>query len=68
MDAGGWSAYCNYVRDFHGDIWWTDDQTPEEAAMSKEALDKTHEIEEAYDREDEEMMIRLIKVRRSLWT
>ena len=32
------------------------------------ALDKTHEIEEAYEREDEEMMIRLIKVRKALWT
>jgi hypothetical protein len=30
--------------------------------------DKTYEIEEAYRKEDEQMMIRLIKVRGNLWT
>jgi hypothetical protein len=45
-----------------------EDKTPEEAQMSKIALDKSHEIEQAYDNEDEAMMVRLIKVRHSLWT
>ena len=45
-----------------------EDKSPEEAEMCKTALDKTREIEEAYNKEDEEMMIRLIKIRQSLWT
>jgi len=36
--------------------------------MSKQARDKTHEIERAYDDEDTIMMKRLIEIRDSLWT
>jgi len=36
--------------------------------MSDEAHKKLREIEEAYTKEEEEMMIRLIKIRESLWT
>ena len=70
-DASGWSQYCDDCREILGD-----------GAMSmfkdhgnkklKKAGDKAHKllrkIEEAYEKEDEEMMIRLIKVRQSLWT
>jgi hypothetical protein len=45
-----------------------EDKTPEEAEMCSTALDKSHEIEKAYNDEDEAMMIRLIKIRESLWT
>jgi hypothetical protein len=45
-----------------------EDKTPEEAEMCSTALDKSREIEAAYNKEDEEMMIRLIKIRESLWT
>ncbi len=45
-----------------------EDKTPEEAEMCRTALDKSQEIEAAYNKEDEEMMIRLIKIRESLWT
>jgi hypothetical protein len=45
-----------------------EDKTPEEAEMCRTALDKSNEIEAAYNKEDEEMMIRLIKIRESLWT
>jgi hypothetical protein len=38
----------------------------------QKASDKAHKllqkIEAAYEKEDEEMMIRLIKIRQSLWT
>jgi hypothetical protein len=34
----------------------------------RESLDKLTSIEEQYDKEDEDMMIRLIKIRKSLWT
>jgi hypothetical protein len=41
---------------------------PELRALGDAALIKSHEIEQAYDAEDEEMMIRLIKIRNGLWT
>jgi hypothetical protein len=44
------------------------DKTPEEAEMARVALDKTQEIEQLYEAEDEAMMIRLIKIRGRLWT
>lgn len=67
-DAGGWTAYCDMKRESGAHFLDLEDRTPEEAEMSKIALDKTHEIEQAYEAEDEAMMIRLIKVRQSLWT
>jgi hypothetical protein len=45
-----------------------EDRTEEEAAMRDAALAKSNEIEKAYNDEDEAMMIRLIKIRESLWT
>jgi hypothetical protein len=45
-----------------------DSNNPELRALGDSALKKTHEIEEAYEKEDEDMMIRLIKIRNSLWT
>jgi hypothetical protein len=68
MDASGWTAYCELRRTGGRDFFDFDDKTPEEAEMSRTALDKSHEIEAAYNAEDEEMMIRLIKVRDGLWT
>jgi len=67
-DAGGWTDYCEQRRKNGHDFLDFEDKTPEEAEMSKTALNKTREIEEAYDKEDEEMMIRLIRVRQGLWT
>lgn len=68
MDASGWTAYCEQRRKNGYDFLDMEDKTPEEAAQCKTALDKSHEIEAAYDQEDEEMMIRLIKIRKGLWT
>ena len=68
-DASGWSDYCEAVRLANGGkLSWGGDKTPELKAMSDVAHEKLREIEEAYDAEDEEMMIRLIKIRDSLWT
>ena len=67
-DASGWTAYCDLRRQKGYDLLDMEDKSPEEAEICKTALDKTREIEEAYNKEDEEMMIRLIKVRESLWT
>ena len=69
-EASGWSAYCDQVRDEHGDGLAFLSQ-PKDKNLKKQG-DKAHKllrkIEEAYEKEDEEMMIRLIKVRHGLWT
>ena len=67
-DESGWTAYCDMRRQRGDHLLDMEDRTPEEAEMAKTALDKTNELEAKYEAEDEEMMIRLIKVRQSLWT
>jgi hypothetical protein len=67
-DAGGWSEYCEMRRSKGYDFLDMEDKTPEEAEQCHTALNRSREIEEAQEREDEEMMIRLIKVRHALWT
>jgi len=69
MDASGWSDYCEASRlANNGKLSFGGDKTPELKEMCDTAHKKLREIEEAYEKEDEEMMIRLIKVRESLWT
>jgi hypothetical protein len=68
-DASGWSDYCEASRLANGGkLSWSGDKSPELRAISDAAHTKLREIEEAYEKEDEEMMIRLIKIRQSLWT
>ena len=67
-DAGGWSDYCAKFRNEGRDFLDFEDRTEEEHAASSQALDATQAIEDKYNQEDEEMMIRLIKIRHSLWT
>lgn len=67
-DESGWSAYCDMRREKGYDFLDLEDKSDEDAEMCRVALDKTREIEEAYDKEDEAMMIRLIKIRSALWT
>jgi len=45
-----------------------EDRSEAELEASSRALDATQEIEDKYNKEDEEMMIRLIKIRQALWT
>lgn len=67
-DAGGWTAYCNMRNDRGDHMLDLEDRTPEEAAVARVALEKTEQIEQLYEQEDEQMMIRLIKIRNGLWT
>lgn len=60
MDISGWSKWC----ESHPNFLTTNEDRP----TVKQLLNNTTIIEEAYDKEDEEMMMRLIKVRKSLWT
>jgi hypothetical protein len=69
MEASGWSAYCEAARLANGGkLSFGGDKTPELAKMSKVAMKKLHKMEADYEKEDEQMMIRLIKVRHGLWT
>jgi hypothetical protein len=68
-DASGWTAYCEASRAANGGkLSWGSPKDP----VLKKSSDKAHKllrkIEAAYEKEDEAMMIRLIKVRHGLWT
>jgi hypothetical protein len=70
-NASGWSEYCDRKREEYegtGLGFMAESKNPELRALGDSALKKTHEIEQAYEAEDTEMLIRLIKVRHGLWT
>lgn len=71
MEASGWSAYCDACREENGPGVMSMFKEHGNKALKKQG-EKAHKllqkIEEAYEKEDEEMMIRLIKVRHGLWT
>ena len=68
-EASGWTAACEASRAANGGkLSFGSDKDP----VLKKASDKAHKllqkIEADYEKEDEAMMIRLIKIRNSLWT
>jgi len=67
QDASGWSAICDEIRAKYQDVFAevTDEDLQ---ARQDQALDRWHEIEQQYEKEDTEMLIRLINIRKSLWT
>jgi len=69
-DASGWGKYCDDVREESGGglRWLSNPKSPGLKKQGDKALKLLHKIEAAYEKEDEDMMIRLIKVRTSLWT
>jgi hypothetical protein len=68
-DASGWTEACEANRIANGGR--LSFSTPKDPALKK-AQDKAHKllqkIEATYKKEEEAMMIRLIKIRQSLWT
>ena len=70
-DASGWTEYCELRRVESGETgmgFLAESKNPETRALGTTALAKTDEIEKAYEAEDTEMMIRLVKIRGALWT
>jgi hypothetical protein len=69
-DASGWTAHCENMRAKNPGSMWASLNTKDKE--DRRASDKAHKllrkIEAAYEKEDEAMMIRLIKIRESLWT
>jgi hypothetical protein len=69
-EASGWTAVCEASRLANGGKFnWSG---REKDPVLKKQSDKAHKLlqkmETAYEKEDEDMMIRLIKARDSLWT
>ena len=68
-DASGWTAACEASRIANGGrLSFSEDKDPVLKKASDKALKLLQKIEKAYEDEDEAMMIRLIKIRQSLWT
>ena len=71
MEASGWSQYCDDCRDELGGDIMSMFKDHNNKALKKRG-DKAHKlmskIEAQYEKEDEAMMIRLIRVRHGLWT
>lgn len=76
MDESGWSDFCDRTRDRShkfkelpcGNFELYDELTVDEKAEQTALLNKMIQIEAQQDQEDEDMLIRLVKVRRCLWT
>jgi hypothetical protein len=66
-DASGWTDIVTEIETKYGSIF-SRNISPDLAKRKGEALDKCVEIELEYDKEDEEMIRRLINIRKSLWT
>lgn len=66
-EVSGWSAYCEQRRQSEDGLFSepTDKNAKKQGDRSLKLLDK---IKQDYEKEDEKMLIRLIKVRNSLWT
>ncbi len=67
-DASGWTAYCDAKRDLNDGRLFGSKETPELKKQGNQASKLLRKIEAQYEKEDEQMMIRLIKIRNSLWT
>lgn len=64
----GWHDFCEEKRKSTIDILDFDNESPISRSRSRKILDHLQKIEQEYENEDTEMLIRLIKVRNSLWT
>lgn len=66
-DESGWTEVCDLARET-GSGFSRARQSPEQQRQTTQALDRLQTLEEEYHQEDEDMMIRLIRIRRGLWT
>jgi hypothetical protein len=69
MDASGWSAYCDRIRT-EGKSMFSKNQKAETDPDRKEsetALNKLRKFEKQYAKEEEQMLIKLMKIRPGLW-
>jgi hypothetical protein len=67
-ELSGWSEICRKRDESDKGVFGSHDETDEECAESKKAIELATRIEEEYHAEDTQMLIDLIQIRRSLWT
>ena len=71
-EASGWSAYCEASRGANGGngklSFSSEKDTPALKKMSSKAHKLLQKIEAQYEKEDTDMLVKLIKIRNSLWT
>ena len=71
-DISGWTEYCRKKEDGTDGSFWsvlnTDNETEDDKKEKHAILDECNRLEKQFQDEEEEMMIRLIKVRHRLWT
>lgn len=72
-EESGWTEYCSRSRSEKDNLVWKswkawEDRSEEDREEGQRILDVLHGLEAKYDEEDEAMLIRLIKVRKYLWT
>jgi len=65
MDSSGWNEWYNQKK---LDNLFCSTTAPDEREDERIMLDHMHKVEEQYQAEDEAQLIRLIKIRRDLWT
>jgi hypothetical protein len=69
-EASGWDAYCEEKRkiaEAQGEGWWFFSNTKGDE-RSLDLLSKHHQIQQDQEDEDTAMLVKLVKLRRSLWT
>jgi len=70
-EASGWTQICEDIRTVNGGSGLSIFKEVKDKHLRRaqdQALKRLHRIEQDYEREDEQMLVRLVKVRRSLWT
>ena len=74
-DMSGWTAWCDRRRKKGAEkglgatrSLFGEDETPAEQKTSRKLIELSQTIEQQQNQEDEDMMVRLIRVRQSLWT
>lgn len=67
-EASGWTAICDKRREAGRGFLDIEPRSEEEKKRTREALDLCDKIEQSYEDEDTEMLIRLIKIRKGMWT
>jgi hypothetical protein len=75
MDASGWSNYCDQKRkesenreEDEFSSLFRSDQSEAEQEQKKRILDLCGKLEQEQEEEDTRMLVRLVRVRRSVWT
>lgn len=68
-EASGWTQVCEQIREENdGSLSFSDPKNPALKEAKDNSFKSLQDIEAEYEAEDEEMLIRLIKVRHALWT